>query len=161
MTYHGKGGSGGGGSRRDDPPTSKEAAGLVDAEGLLWRVLLSLRHGKPRNGWEISRAMGVQTITAVPRLAPLRRQHAIQKVLPRRPGPTGVDQSAYVITATGHAILRHEIELQTSPPREPWERLHLLQSFCLRALDDGLTAELRDEIAEAFATFGPGGEEDA
>jgi len=153
FTYH---------ARTSDPETAKSSGRSVKAEGLMWQVLLSLRHGLPRNGWEIAIAMGMERMkdTVVPRLAPLRRQHAIMPVEPNRRGPTGVGQIAYVITDKGRAILRHEIGLVINPPLEPWEQRSLLQEWLWRALQDGWTDELRAEVAAGFATYRPDAEED-
>jgi len=153
FTYH---------ARTRDPETAKSAGRSIKVAGLMWQVLLTLRHGLPRNGWEIAIAMDMekQKDTVVPRLAPLRRQHAIMAVEPDRPGPTGVAQIAYVITDKGQAILRHEIEMVINPPLEPWEQRAVLRDFLLRALKDGWTDELRAEVEAAFATYRPDAEED-
>jgi hypothetical protein len=149
FTYH---------ARTSDPETAHAAGRRLKPEGLMWQVLLSLRHGLPRNGWEIATAMAMTDMkdTVVPRLAPLRRQGAITEFGPRRPGPTGVAQIAYVITDTGRAILRHEKPLLVNPPLEPWEQRSLLQQWLWRALQEGWTDELRTEVSIGFATYRPG-----
>ena len=161
FSYRAKGG-GEGGARRGDPKTSKGAARTLKTEGLMWQVLLSMRHGQPRNGWEIAVAMGMETQkdTVVPRLAPLRRQHAILNVTPNRPGPTGHGQLAYVITDKGRAILRHEIELVINPPLELWERRDVMQEWLWQALQHGWTDELKQKVAAGFATYIPDAEDD-
>jgi hypothetical protein len=148
-------------ARDTDPQTSHMAAKTIKTRGIMWMILQYLSHlDEPRNGWEMSVALDLPTITVVPRLAPLRRQHAIRYEGPYRPGPSNRSQGAYVVTQKGLGILNHEVKLVIRPPREPWENLKTLQGFLLRALDDGWTEELKGEVAAAFATFPRGGNDD-
>jgi len=149
-------------ARTFDPETAKSAGRAIKATGIMLQVLrYLLRTREPRNGWEMSQALEMPTITVVPRLAPLRRQGAI-KIECNRAGPPPYNraQLAYVITDKGRRILTGEIDLQLNPPMEPWEDRTKLRDFLLRALHDGWTDELRAEVEAAFATYRPDAEAD-
>ena len=92
--------------RWTDPETSKAAARSIHVSRLQIIVLrhLAARHDQPQNGWEMARDLKMQTITVVPRLAPLRRDGLIMSV-GTRPGPSNRSQHAYVITPRGRALL--------------------------------------------------------
>jgi len=162
FSYRAKGGDDGDGAARSgDPETSKLAARSIKTAGIMWQILqYLLRTREPRNGWEIAVAIGMENTkdTAVPRLAPLRRQGAIQ-IAGVRPGPSNRAQVAYLITDKGRAILRHEIGLVIAPPFEAWEIRSVLQEWLWRALQDGWTAELEAEVRAGFATYEPNAED--
>jgi DNA-binding MarR family transcriptional regulator len=91
--------------RWTDPSTSRAAARSIKISRIMRMILEYLaRLHDARNGWEISRALGMQTITAVPRLAPMRRWGLIQQI-GERPGPSNRAQKAYVITDRGRRLL--------------------------------------------------------
>lgn len=94
-----------GASRRVDPPTTKRAARSFKPSRiqlLILRYLEPLR--EPRNGWEMSKALDMATITVVPRLCKLRRLEFIEIVC-ERPGPSNRGQDAYIITDRGRQAL--------------------------------------------------------
>jgi DNA-binding MarR family transcriptional regulator len=92
--------------RWTDPETSKAAAKSISISRLQMIVLrhLAALGGLPQNGWEMSRDLKMQTITVVPRLAPLRRHGLIAQV-GTRPGPSNRSQIAYIITQRGLAAI--------------------------------------------------------
>ena len=93
-----------GGWRGTDPPTSEEAAKSISTVTVKATVLLWLGQRSPLNGWELSVLMKLPTITVVPRLAPLRRAGLIVQA-GTRPGPSGRQQIAYVLTEAGAKLL--------------------------------------------------------
>jgi hypothetical protein len=93
--------------RWSDPETSKKAARSIKVGPLVRRILKHLAPlQEPRNGWEMSKALELPTITVVPRLAPMRRNGLIQ-LINKRPGPPPkfCDQGAYIITDVGRQAL--------------------------------------------------------
>jgi hypothetical protein len=97
-----------GGYRSTDPSTSKDAAEAINTSDLEWKVLKALEHAPfMLNGFDLTQRMGYrQTITIVPRLAPLRRRGLIE-IVGKTPGPPPKyrAQNAYVITLKGRAYL--------------------------------------------------------
>jgi hypothetical protein len=91
--------------RWDDPDTSKKAARSIKVGRIMRLILRYIEpQREPRNGWEMSKALDLPTITVVPRLAPMRRNGLI-KVMGTRPGPSNRGQVAYVITEMGKRVL--------------------------------------------------------
>jgi DNA-binding MarR family transcriptional regulator len=104
-----------GGYRDDDPETSKRAAKSFRPSAIMVEILQYLaRMLTPKNGWEMSEALHYQTITVVPRLAPMRRRGLIE-VVGTRPGPSDRSQMAYVITPKGRGILSDILSPRTGP----------------------------------------------
>ena len=93
--------------RYTDPPTSEDAARSIDASTIKYAIMVVLRdRNTPLNGWEISRILGMQTISVVPRFKSMRDDGWIVQ-LGTRPGP-GLhprQQIAYVLTAFGHKLV--------------------------------------------------------
>lgn len=91
--------------RWTDPETSKEAARTIKVSRIMRLILEYLAPLRdPRNGWEMSQALDMQTITVVPRLAPMRRLGFIAE-FGTRPGPSNRSQIAYLITGKGRQVL--------------------------------------------------------
>ena len=91
--------------RWTDPETSRRAAKTIKVSRIMRLILQKLEPlREPRNGWELSRALEMQTITVVPRLAPMRRLRFIEHV-GERPGPSNRGQRAYIITDRGRQVL--------------------------------------------------------
>jgi hypothetical protein len=93
--------------RWNDPETSKRAARAIRVGPIMRRILKYLAPLQDaRNGWEMSRALDMQTITVVPRLAPMRRNGLI-RIVCKRPGPPPkfMPQDSYVITDAGRQML--------------------------------------------------------
>jgi hypothetical protein len=92
--------------RFDDPATSVAAARSIKVGRIMRMIMTYLYQVKqPRNGWEMSEALELPTITVVPRLCPMRDDHGFIAVCGTRPGPSGRAQLAYVLTAKGEAFI--------------------------------------------------------
>lgn len=90
--------------RDTDPATSEDAARSIDTTTIKLAILQALKEQAPRNGWELSLALEMATISVVPRLAPMREDGWIVQ-LGTRPGPTGRAQIAYALTDLGIKVL--------------------------------------------------------
>jgi len=102
--------------RFTDPSTSKRAARTVKVGPIMMKILRHLRAvGIPQNGAEISDALGMPTITVVPRLCPLRDDHRLIRQEGERINlKSGKAQIAYVLTERGIEL----IERAPTSPRE-------------------------------------------
>jgi len=113
-----------GGYRWTDPQTAVDSAKTVNVMAREYDVLVLLSHQiEPRNGWEMSQELGWQTISVVPRLAPLRRKGMILHVGSRPgPPPKRKSQMAYIISPVGQRFLadvRRDPSLWHGPAASP------------------------------------------
>lgn len=110
-----------GGYRKNDPWTSKRGARSIKARSIIRSILRALDKSRtPLNGWELSTALNMPTITVVPRLAPMRRDGWIT-LAGDRPGPPPkfVAQLAYVISDLGRDILSRPVPVPAPTPPAP------------------------------------------
>jgi predicted ArsR family transcriptional regulator len=145
--------------RNNDPSTSRAAARSINAALIRRRIMALLAaQTSPLNGFEISAALGLPTITVVPRLAPLRREGLIATA-GTRPGPSGREQIAYVATTLGRAPGAGTAPVSPASPRRDPVAVARTLATALAALTEqarlsmvGGHGHLIDNAADALAT---------